>query len=104
MQNKPKIRDDGILSPKERAQMAKEDAWYAADKPIGFLACFEGFDAQGPFWCVARMGADRKYWNKNIADTMLAELYNCAKERGVERIRFTYYLRPACFARIHIHL
>jgi predicted GNAT superfamily acetyltransferase len=82
--------DEGLFTAAERAEMAKEDPWYAADRPVGFLACFADFDQRGPFWYGARMGVDRRYWEKNIGDALMKALYDSAKERNIHRIRWTY--------------
>lgn len=82
--------DEGLFTTDERERMAQEDPWYAADHPIGFLACFADFDRRGHFWYGARMGVDRLYWDKNIGDELVRSLYECAKERGIPRVRWTY--------------
>ncbi|MCX7636172.1 MAG: GNAT family N-acetyltransferase [Syntrophales bacterium] len=70
--------------------MAAEDPWYAADRPIGFAALFADFDKDGPFWYGARMGVDERYQDKNIGEAIVAHLYDCALERNIPRIRWTY--------------
>ena len=82
--------DEGLFTVEERASMAMDDPWYAADHPIGFLVCFADFDQKGPFWYGARMGVDRKYWDKNIGEELVKTLYACAKERNIPRVRWTY--------------
>ncbi|MDD2671765.1 MAG: GNAT family N-acetyltransferase [Syntrophales bacterium] len=82
--------DEGLFAPEEKEKMAAEDPWYAGDHPIGFLGCFADFDHQGPFWYGARMGVDRKYWNLNVAEELVGNLYDCALERNIPRIRWTY--------------
>lgn len=97
--------DEGMFTPDERAAMAKDDPWYAEDQdhPIGFLVCFADFDKKGPFWYGARMGVDRQYWDKNIGDEMVKTLYQCAKERGIPRIRWTYDPLVSRNGYIYIH-
>lgn len=82
--------DDGIYTTEERKQMALEDPWYGGDHPIAFLVCFADFDHNGPFWYGARMGVDQRYQDKSIAEAMVGKLYNCAQERSISRIRWTY--------------
>ncbi|MFB3925637.1 MAG: GNAT family N-acetyltransferase [Syntrophales bacterium] len=82
--------DEGIYSPEEKEQMAREDPWYKGDRPIGFLACFADFDMRGPFWYGARMGVDRRYRDRNIGEELVQNLYSCAVERNIPRIRWTY--------------
>lgn len=82
--------DEGIFSLEERAEMAKADPWYEGDKPIGFLCCFADFDEKGPFWYGARMGVDHRYQDKDIGQYIVAVLYECAVERNIPRIRWTY--------------
>jgi predicted GNAT superfamily acetyltransferase len=95
--------DDGVYTRDERAKMAEEDPWYAGDRPIGFLACFADFDRRGPFWYGARMGVDRRYWDKNIGDELVKILYECARERGIHRIRWTYDPLVSRNGYIYIH-
>ncbi len=95
--------DDGLYTKEAREEMAKEDPWYAADHPIGFLACFADFDRRGPFWYGARMGVDRRYWDKNIGDELVRTLYECAKERGIPRVRWTYDPLVSRNGYIYIH-
>ncbi|MDI9571526.1 MAG: GNAT family N-acetyltransferase [Pseudomonadota bacterium] len=82
--------DEGVYSPAERAELARNDPWYDGDRPIGFAALFADFDHNGPFWYGARMGVDEHYQDKNVGDTMVNALYECAKERNIPRIRWTY--------------
>lgn len=82
--------DEGLYSPEERTQMAKDDSWYEGGHPIGFLACFADFDHIGPFWYGARMGVDQRYQDKNIGEALVNNLYDCARERNIPRIRWTY--------------
>lgn len=82
--------DESLFSPEERAEMAKKDSWYEGDHPIAFLACFADFDHNGPFWYGARMGVDQHYQDKNIGEVLVNNLYDCAKERKIPRIRWTY--------------
>lgn len=82
--------DEGLYTPAEREQMAKEDPWYATDRPIGFAALFADFDKDGPFWYGARMGVDERYRDKNVGEAIVAHLYDCALERNVPRLRWTY--------------
>jgi predicted GNAT superfamily acetyltransferase len=95
--------DEGIYSKEERLQMAEKDPWYAQDHPIGFLVCFADFDKRGPFWYGARMGVDRLYWDKNIGEELVRVLYECAKERGIPRIRWTYDPLVSRNGYIYIH-
>lgn len=95
--------DDGLYTKDERAKMAEEDPWYAKDRPIGFLACFADFDRRGPFWYGARMGVDRRYWDKDIGDDLVKTLYECAKERSIHRIRWTYDPLVSRNGYIYIH-
>jgi len=95
--------DDGIFTADERAKMAQEDPWYAGDRPIGFLACFADFDRRGPFWYGARMGVDRRYWDKNIGDELVRVMYESAKERNIPRIRWTYDPLVSRNGYIYIH-
>lgn len=82
--------DESVYSPEEKAAMAAEDPWYEGDKPIGFLCCFADFDRRGPFWYGARMGVDHRYQDKDIGQYIVQVLYECAEERNVRRIRWTY--------------
>lgn len=82
--------DEGLFSPEEQAEMAQADSWYEGDHPIAFLACFADFDHNGPFWYGARMGVDQRYQDKNIGEVLVNNLYDCAKERNIPRIRWTY--------------
>jgi len=82
--------DEGLFSPEERAKMAEEDPWYEGDKPIGFLCCFADFDDKGPFWYGARMGVDHRYQDQDIGAYIVQNLYECAVERRIPRIRWTY--------------
>ena len=82
--------DEGVYSREEREAMAKEDPWYEGDRLIGFAALFADFDHNGPFWYGARMGVDDRYQDKNVGDAMVNALYECAKERNIPRIRWTY--------------
>jgi predicted GNAT superfamily acetyltransferase len=82
--------DEGLFSPEERAKMAAEDPWYDGGKPIGFLCCFADFDTKGPFWYGARMGVDHRYQDKDIGAYIVQNLYECAVERRIPRIRWTY--------------
>jgi predicted GNAT superfamily acetyltransferase len=95
--------DEGLFTIEEKASMALEDPWYEGDHPIGFLACFADFDTRGPFWYGARMGVDRKYWDKNIGDELVKTLYSCAKERDIARIRWTYDPMVSRNGYIYIH-
>jgi predicted GNAT superfamily acetyltransferase len=95
--------DEGVYPEEERRRMAQEDPWYAQDRPIGFLACFADFDKKGPFWYGARMGVDRLYWDKNIGEEILRVLYECAKERSIPRIRWTYDPLVSRNGYIYIH-
>lgn len=95
--------DEGIYSGEERRRMAEADPWYAQDRPIGFLVCFADFDKRGPFWYGARMGVDRLYWDKSIGDELVRVLYECAKERSISRIRWTYDPLVSRNGYIYIH-
>jgi predicted GNAT superfamily acetyltransferase len=95
--------DEGLFPAEEKAAMAREDAWYEGDHPIGFLVCFADFDKRGPFWYGARMGVDRKYWDKNIGEELVQTLYACAKERQIPRIRWTYDPMVSRNGYIYIH-
>lgn len=95
--------DSGLYTKEERAEMAKADPWYADDHPIGFLACFADFDKRGHFWYGARMGVDRRYWDKDVADALLKILYECALERDIGRIRWTYDPLVSRNGYIYIH-
>ncbi len=95
--------DDGLYTKEEKAKMAEEDPWYAKDRPIGFLACFADFDRRGPFWYGARMGVDRRYWDKNIGDELVKTLHECARERTIHRIRWTYDPLVSRNGYIYIH-
>ncbi len=95
--------DDGIYPEEERRLMAREDPWYAQDRPIGFLVCFADFDKRGHFWYGARMGVDRLYQDKNIGDALVRVLYDCARERGISRIRWTYDPLVSRNGYIYIH-
>jgi len=95
--------DEGLFTAEEKTAMAREDAWYEGDHPIGFLVCFADFDKRGPFWYGARMGVDRKYWDKNIGEELVQTLYACAKERQIPRIRWTYDPMVSRNGYIYIH-
>ncbi|HOK07396.1 MAG TPA: GNAT family N-acetyltransferase [Syntrophales bacterium] len=82
--------DEGLYTPSEKASMAREDPWYEGDRPIAFAALFADFDDHGPFWYGARMGVDERYRDKNVGEALLAHIYDCAKERRIPRIRWTY--------------
>ena len=82
--------DEGLFTPAEKQAMTREDPWYEGDRPVGFLCCFADFDHQGPFWYGARMGVDRLYWNKDIGEALVQNLYECARERNIPRVRWTY--------------
>jgi predicted GNAT superfamily acetyltransferase len=95
--------DNGIFTPEENEEMAKNDPWYSGDRPIGFLACFADFDEQGPFWYGARMGVDRLYQDKNIGEAILDALYQSAIERNIPRIRWTYDPLVSRNAYLYLH-
>ena len=95
--------DEGLFLPEEKAKMAKEDPWYAGDRPVGFAALFADFDERGAFWYAARMGVDRLYRDKNIGDAILDALYRSAKERGITRVRWTYDPLQSRNGYIYIH-
>jgi predicted GNAT superfamily acetyltransferase len=97
------VFDEGIFPPEEKQSMAEKDPWYSGDHPIGFLACFADFDEKGPFWYGARMGIDRLYQDKNIGVAVLDGLYRSAKERGINRIRWTYDPLVSRNAYLYLH-